>query len=239
MNLPTMAIWVAGILSIGFFCSTVGEEEDGKPPPQIKTSMKVYRAPPEDLSTKRLYVEFADSPRLSEAFRATLGSRGFNMATSAEESEVQIRFIGSVAIGLFATKPKMLPLAEAVEKSAIRPIGKDEAEVNNRSLVGVVAMDAAAKQLTPSFRSTLSATNLMEWIGDVTGLRGAFNKAITGDPRGFCMSEHCSKYQQNVVVGATGGASWLITLSALSEEILLDRLIKESLSRALKPLVSR
>lgn len=236
MNVRIVAICVAGLLSVGFLCNTVGAEEDGKPPPKIKTSMKVLREPPEDLASKRLYVEFADSPRLSNTFREILGRRGFTMATSAEDSDVQIRFIGYVAIGLFATTPKKLTLAEAIEKSAIAPAGKDEAEVNRSSLVDVVAMDAVAKQLTPSFRGTLSATNLMEWIGDVTGLRGAFNKAITGDPRGFCMSEHCSKYQQNVVVGASGGASWLITMTTLSEEIVLDRLIDESLNRALEPL---
>lgn len=237
MNVRIVAICVAGLLSVGFLCNTVGAEEDGKPPPKIKTSMKVLREPPEDLASKRLYVEFADSPRLSNTFREILGRRGFTMATSAEDSDVQIRFIGYAAIGLFATTPKKLSIAEAVEKSAITPAGKDEAEVNRSSLAGVVAMDAAAKQLMPSFRTTLSATNLMEWIGDVTGMRSAFNKAITGDPRGFCMSEHCSKYQQNVVVGATGGASWMITLSTLSEEIVLDRLIDDSLSRALEPLV--
>lgn len=239
MNSRIVAICVAGALSVSFLCSTVEAADASKLPPQIKTSMKVYRKPAEDLMSKRLYVEFADSPRLSNTFREILGRRGFSMATSAEDSDVQIRFIGYVAIGLFATTPKKLTLAEAVEKSAITPAGKDEAEVNRSSLVGVVAMDAAAKQLMPSFRTTLSATNLMEWIGDVTGLRGAFNKAIAGDPRGFCMSEHCSKYQQNVVVGATGGASWMITMSALSEEIVLDRLIDESLSQALEPLLSK
>lgn len=232
-----MALCALCVLSVVLFCNPAKAEETGKPPPEIKTSMKINREPPEDLASKRLYVEFANSPRLTTMFREKLGSRGFNMVASADDSDVKIRFNGAVAIGLFATKLKSLPLAEAVEKSAIQPAGKGEAEVGNNSLVGVVAMDAAAKQLTPSIRGTLTATNLMEWIGDVTGLRSAFNKAITGDPRGFCMSEHCNKYQQNVVVGATGGASWLITLSTLSEEIVLDRLIDESLERVLEPLL--
>lgn len=234
-----MALCALCVFSVGLLCNSAKAEEMGRPPPEIKTSMKINREPPEDLASKRLYVEFANSPRLTSMFREKLGSRGFNMATSADDSDVQIRFNGAVAIGLFATKLKSLPLAEAVEKITIQPAGKDEAEVGNSSLVGVVAMDAAAKQLTPSIRGTLTATNLMEWIGDVTGLRGAFNKAITGDPRGFCMSEHCNKYQQNVVVGATGGASWLITLSTLNEEIVLDRLIDESLERVLEPLLSK
>lgn len=234
-----MAICAICVLHVGLLCNAANAEETDKPAPQIKTSIKINREPPEDLESKRLYVEFSGSPRLSEMFREKLSSRGFKIATAKDDSDVQIRFNGAVAIGLFATKPKSLPLAEAVEKLAIQPTGKDDAEVGNSSLVGVVAMDAAAKQLAPSLRGTLTATNLMEWIGDFTGLRGAFNKAITGDPRGFCMSEHCNKYQQNVVVGATGGASWLITLSTLNEEIVLDRLIDESLERVLEPLLSK
>ncbi len=237
MNLRVVGIWMVGILSIGALCNAVGAEEGAKAPPQITTSVKIYREPPADLVSRKLYVEFADSPRLTAMFRETLANRGYNMAMSEEESDTKIRFIGYVGIGLFATKPKKSTLADVVEKSMFQPAGKDEAEVSRTSLTDVAVMDAAAKRLAPSFRGSLKATNLAEWIGDVTGLRGAFNTLIAGDPRGFCMHENCSKYQQRIVVGASGEASWLVTLSALSEEIVLDRMLEESLSTALEPLL--
>ncbi len=237
MNLLVLGIWMAGIVSFGLPCSTVGAEEGTKPPPQITTSVKISREPPADLASKRLYVEFADSPRLTGMFRETLANRGYNMAASEEESDAKIRFIGYVGVGLFATTPKKATLAEVVEKAMLQPAGKDEVEVNRTSLAGVAVMDAAAKRLTPSFRGSLNATNLAEWISDVTGMRGAFNTLIAGDPRGFCMHENCSKYQQRIVVGASGEVSWLVTLSVLSEEIVLDRLVEESLVRALEPLL--
>ena len=237
MNLRVAEIWMVGLLSIGFLCKTVVAEEEAKPSPQITTSVKVHREPPADLATRKLYVEFADSPRLTGMFRETLANRGYNMATSEEESDAKIRFIGYVAIGLFKTTPKKATLAEVVEKSMIQPAGKDEAEVSKTSLADVAVMDAAAKRIAPSLRSSLNATNLAEWIGDVTGLRGAFNKLIAGDPRGFCMHENCSKYQQRIVVASNGDGAWMVTLSVLSEEILLDRLVEESLARALEPLL--
>ncbi len=236
MNLRVLTVCMAGILSAGLACCPAGAEEGAKPPPKINVSSKVFREPPVDLASKRLYVEFDDSPKLSGMFRETLGKRGYIMATSAEESDVQIRFIGYAAVGLFKTKPSKMKFAEFIEKASIKPPGKEEAEVGNRSLVDVVAMDAAARHLAPSIRGTLSATNLGEWIGDVTGMRGAFNKAVTGDPRGFSMHENCSKYQQNVVVGATGSVSWMVTMTTLSEEIVLDRMVDESLERLLEPL---
>jgi len=239
MNLRVVGIWMVGLLSIGSLCNAVGAEEGAKPPPQITTTVKVYRDPPVDLASRKLYVEFADSPRLTGMFRETLASRGYNMAASEEDSDAKIRFIGYVGIGLFATTPKKATLAEVIEKSMFQPAGKDEAEVSRTSMADVAVMDAAAKRLAPSFRGGLNATNLAEWIGDVTGLRGAFNTLIAGDPRGFCMHENCSKYQQRIVVGASGEASWLVTLSALSEEIVLDRLVEESLVRALEPLQAK
>ena len=237
MSMQAAGILLAGILWIGMLCNTVAAEEGAKPSAQITTLVKVYREPPADLASKRLYVEFADSPRLTGAFRETLARRGYNMAASEDESEAKIRFIGYVAIGLFATTPKKATLGEVVEKSMLKPAGKDEAEVGNSSLAGVAGMDAAAKRLAPSIRANLNVTNLGEWIGDVTGLRGAFNKLVASDPRGFCLHENCSKYQQRIVVGASGEASWLVTLSVFSEEIVLDRMLEESLSRALEPLL--
>lgn len=237
MSLRIACSWIAGFLSIWALCNTVAAEEGTKLPTQITTSVKVYRELPADLASKRLYVEFADSPTLTRMFRETLGNRGYVMATSEEKSDAKIRFIGYVAIGLFATTPRKATFGEVIEKAMLQPPGKDEAEVGNSSLAGVVVMDAVAKRVAPSLRPNLNATNLGEWIGDVTGMRGAFNKLVAGDPRGFCVHENCSKYQQRIVVGASGEASWLVTLSVFSEEIVLDRMLEESLSRALEPLL--
>lgn len=234
---PALSLLLVSLI-VNISCGFAIAADDKEPsPPEIKKTVKIVREPTPDFASKRLYVEFVDSPKLSAVIRNVLRDRGFALADSVEDSDAQIRFRGVVAVGLFATKPNTMSLADAVEKSLVKPNSKENAEVGNSSLAEVVAIDTVAKNITPSIRNVVSATNILEWLGDVTGLRAGFNKALTGDPRGFCMSEHCNKYQQQVVVGAMGAVSWLVTMSTLSETIVLDRLIAESLESALAPLV--
>lgn len=226
------------IAALSLFLSFGNAMADDKqlPPPEIKKTFKIYREPDGDLVQKRLYVEFIGSPKLSAIFREELSARGFTLVSTADAADIQLRFQGTVAMGLFATKSKTVPLAEAFEKLTPVATGKEAAETSNRSLLGVATMDAVAKGLAPSLRTAFSATNLLEWLGDITGLHDGFNKVLTGDPRGFCMSEHCNKYQQQVLVGVSGGGTWLVTLSTLNEQVVLDQMIRDALVLALSPL---
>lgn len=206
---------------------------------EIQPTLKVYRSPSEDLRGKRLYVEFANSPLLTSFLRRTLIERGYQIVESAEGSEAQLRFQGTVSIGLFATNPTSAPLAEIIEKGSLKVPTKEDATVGNTSIVQIVAMNQAARPFGVSFRNSVTLTGIFDWIADVTGLRGSFNKALTGDPRGICVNKDCDKYRQTVGVGTTGSATWLATSLVLDEKVILDKLIERTLERALEPLPSK
>lgn len=204
---------------------------------EIQPTLKVYRSPSEDLRGKRLYVEFANSPLLTSFLRRTLIERGYRIVESAEGSEAQLRFQGTVSIGLFATKPATVQLAEIIEKGSLKVPTKEEATVGNTSVLDVVAMNQAARPFGVAFRNSVTLTGVLDWISDATGLRGAFNKALTGDPRGICIHKDCDKYQQTVSIMATGSSAWLATALVLNEKVILDKLIERALERALDPLL--
>lgn len=207
--------------------------------PDIQPTLKIFRAPSESLLGKKLYVEFAGSPLLTSFLRNTLIDRGFQIVESSEAAEAQLRFQGTVTIGLFATNPNSAPLAEIIEKGALKVPTKDDATVGNTSIVNVVAMNQMARPFGVSFRNSVTLTGVLDWISDVTGLRGSFNKALTGDPRGICMHRDCDKYRQTVGIGTTGSATWIATALAMDEKVVLDKLIERTLEKALEPLQSK
>ncbi|MCG3166217.1 MAG: hypothetical protein DPW12_13035 [Rhodocyclaceae bacterium] len=204
--------------------------------PEAQPTLKIYRQPSENLLGKRLYVEFKDSPVLTSFLRRTLGERGYQLAESAEASEAQLRFMGNVSIGLFATNPSSATLAEVIEKGALKINSKEDAAVGTTTVVDVAIMNQMARPFGTSFRNSMTLTGVLDWIAEASGLRGAFNKALTGDPRGICMHRDCDKYRQRVVISALGSATWLATYEILDEKIVLDRLIEQTLERALEPL---
>ena len=131
------------------------------------------------------------------------------------------------------------PLAEIIEKGTLKFPSKEDATVGNTSIVDVVAMNQMARPFGVSFRNSVTLTGVLDWISDVTGLRGSFNKALTGDPRGICMHRDCDKYRQTVGIGTTGSATWIATALAMDEKVVLDKLIERTLEKALEPLQSK
>lgn len=233
MRLMVVLIWM--LVFNPFLAAGIGRAAE----PDYQPTLKIYRGPSEGLLGKKLYVEFADSPLLTSFLRKTLLERGYQIVDSTETAEEQLRFQGTVSIGLFATKPATVQLAEIIEKGTLRVPTKEDATVGNTSLINVAAMNQMARPFGVAFRNNVTLTGVLDWISDVTGLRGSFNKALTGDPRGICMHKDCDKYRQTVGIGTTGSATWLATALATDEKVVLDKLIERTLERALDPLPSK
>ena len=233
MRLIVVLLWI--LVFNPFLAANIGRGAE----PDIQPTLKIFRAPSDSLLSKKLYVEFTDSPLLTSFIRKTLIERGYQIVDSTETAEAQLRFQGTVNIGLFATNPSSAALAEIIEKGAFNVPTKENATVGNTSIVDVAAMNQMARPFGAAFRNSVTLTGVLDWISDVTGLRGSFNKALTGDPRGICMHKDCDKYRQTVGIGATGSATWLATSLAMDEKVVLDKLIERTLERALDPLPSK
>ena len=82
---------------------------------------------------------------------------------------------------------------------------------------------------------------MAEVLGDATGVRGAFNKALTGDPRGICLSrcEHWNKVKQTAYAfvsftGPDARQDIRVMATATSETLAPEEVIDEALSRAVR-----
>ena len=234
MNIAFNRGYAAAALIMFACCGSALANDAGAP--EIKRELKVYTQPGTDLAKKRLFVEFIESPKLTALFRKAMIDRGYQLVDSADSSEAQLRFRGFASVGLFATKPATAPLAEIVEKARLEAPGKETAQVDNTTLADVAIRDVVGHSISTSFGQLVTGSSLVDWIGDATGVHGAFNQALTGDPRGFCMNKNCNKYQQKVMVAVTGYATWILSSSVLDEKIILDQLIEETLGKALEPL---
>ena len=88
-----------------------------------------------------------------------------------------------------------------------------------------------------AFTGSLSVTDMVRWIGQKTGVAGHFNEMITGDPRGFCWAESCSKFTSLVILSVNGsGGHWWIQEIAQDAKVVLDLVIADSIETAIKPL---
>jgi hypothetical protein len=83
----------------------------------------------------------------------------------------------------------------------------------------------------------LSVTDMVRWIGQKTGIAGRFNELLTGDPRGFCFGDACSKYTSTVVMNVTGDSGhWWVMEKAQDSKVVLDLVIADSVENTLQPL---
>ena len=81
---------------------------------------------------------------------------------------------------------------------------------------------------------------MAEVLGDATGMRGAFNQALTGDPRSICLSrcEDWTKVKQTAyafitLTTAEGRQEVRVLATANLEALAPEEVIDEALSRAM------
>lgn len=138
-----------------------------------------------------VWVEFRNSPLLSQAVADDLRARGFPIAASREEArstlslQVRVQLDGSVGrsyMDLGETFEKIAASDASVAEAIRRPAGAQQVDgLRDAALVqawyGVGLFDKF-------LRNYFSVAAL----SDVVGARAGFNRLIAGDPRGFCLT---------------------------------------------------
>lgn len=190
-----------------------------------------------------LFAEFDRSPTLTKALVAALQDKGLQVVTDKSAAKATLTIRGDVALqgGPVFYKGVKVTMGEATEKAltaaaANRTVSPAEAGQAATSL----ALEAAALQsaITPFWRG-LALSRMADSLGEATGIKGAFNTALTGDPRGICLSrcEDWKKVKQSAyafvtLTGTEGKQEIRVLASAFSETLAPEEVVAEALARA-------
>jgi len=155
---------------------------------------------------KKVFVEFTSSERLTAQLREGFAARGFEVVPTAREADVAVEFTAGFKFQLPRAREVVVDVGRMAEDSAAKTTDSlaDKAEKATRTTstdVGLIAQGLTGS-LTPTM---LLGVGLLDSLGALTGAKGAFNKLISGDERGWCLgtAEMCKnwkKYDQHVIV---------------------------------------
>ena len=155
---------------------------------------------------KKVFVEFTSSERLTAQLREGFTDRGFEVVPTVQDADIAVEFTAGFKFQLPGAREVVVDVGRMAEESAAKTTDSlaDKAEKATRTTstdVGLIAQGLTGS-LTPTM---LLGVGLLDSLGALTGAKGAFNKAITGDERGWCLgtAEMCrnwKKYDQHVIV---------------------------------------
>lgn len=201
-----------------------------------------------ELATGRdspIFAEFQGSPSLTQRLREALQAQGFELAMDAGSAKASLQFRGDIALigGPKFHKSIKSPIGKAAEKAL--KLATENSKVTAADVVqpaAGVALNAAAYTASlNNFTRGLAIGGMANALGEATGIKGWFNTAVAGDPRGFCLSrcEDWNKVNQTVYLWVTldsqaaGQKEVRILSKAFSETVAPDQVIVFGIDRAL------
>ncbi len=193
-----------------------------------------------------VYAEFQGSTALTQRLREALQARGFELAPDAASSKAALQFRGDIALagGPKFYKGVKAPIGEATEKAL--KLAQENGQVTTADVVqttaGVALNVAALNASLNNFTRGLAISGMANALGDATGLRGWFNTAVAGDPRGICLSkcEDWNKVNQTVYLWvnmdskAVGQKEVRVLSKAFSETVAPDQVIAYAVDKAIE-----
>ena len=223
------------------WCQT--EPASPKMPPgtvQVQANGKIELLP---AAHSPLYVEFDRSEVLSQALAAALRAKGFDITKDRAGAKATLVIRGDLVMqgGPVFYKVVKVPVGEATEKSlnaAADGRSTSPAEAAQAAVSLALESGVVRSAVSPFWRG-LALGRMAEVLGDATGVRGAFNKALTGDPRGICLSrcEDWNKVKQTVYAfvsftGPDGRQDIRVMATTISEALAPEEVIDMALTRA-------
>jgi hypothetical protein len=204
---------VAGLVQAQTETAVKPPEQKAAPSPQINvistgesTLLATGGTDGSKAPKKKVFVEFTSSERLTAQLREGFAVRGFEVVPTAQEADVAVEFTAGFKFQLPGAREVVVDVGRMAEESAAKTTDSlaDKAEKATRTTstdVGLIAQGLTGSLTT----GMLLGVGLLDSLGALTGAKGAFNKAITGDERGWCLgtAEMCKnwkKYDQHVIV---------------------------------------
>lgn len=191
-----------------------------------------------------IYVEFERSPTLSVRLAEALAARGFVVVPERSMAAATLVISGDIALfgGPDFAKGVKAPIGEVAEKSV--QLAQRNGDVSRADVVqGTlgVAINAAGLNVavTPFWRG-MYLGNMVSILAESSGIKGAFNRAVVGDPRGICLSRCAdwNKVNQTAYVwiafqaGGTKREIRVLT-KAFSESIVPEQVVDRALIDAI------
>ena len=193
-----------------------------------------------------IYAEFLGSPALTQRLREALQVQGFELAPDAGAAKASLQFRGDVVLmgGSKFHKGVKAPIGEATEKAL--KLAKESGQVTTAGVVqptaGVALNAAVLNASLNNFTRGLAISGIANALGEATGMRGLFNTAVAGDPRGICLSrcEDWNKVTQTVYLWVTldskvaGQKEVRILSRVVSETVAPDQVIAYGVDKAIE-----
>lgn len=191
-----------------------------------------------------IYVAFDRSDTLSRALAAAIQAKGFSVTQGQSAAKAQPVIRGDLVLqgGPVFYKGVKLPMGDATEKTvkaAAEGRSTTPAEAA-QAAVSLALESGAASSAVSSFWRGLALSRMADVLGDATGVRGAFNKALTGDPRGVCLSrcEDWKEVKQTAyafvtLTTADGRREVRVLITANQDVLTPEEVIDEALPRAM------
>lgn len=214
-------------LMLGLSAAVVSAEPAA---PELKRDMHLNVLPAAEVGGKRVFIEFDGSPKASQVLQEKLRRRGFNVVETAGDADARFKVGGAFAITGGGKEEVRGKLSELLESSVeATPSNSPDYRHQNIDLVQIAAGRA--------YTGFISVTDMVRWLGQKTGIAGRFNEMLTGDPRGFCWHESCSKFTSSAIVSVKGDSGhWWLQESAQDAKVVLDLVVADAIESALKPI---
>jgi hypothetical protein len=190
-----------------------------------------------------VFVEFDGSQVLTQALTAALQARGFEVIKDRAGARSTLVMRGDLVMqgGPVFYRGVKVSMGEAAEKSLKAAADGRSTSVAEgaQAAVSLALESGAVRSAINHFWRGLALGRMAEMLGDATGVRGAFNKASTGDPRGICLSrcEDWNKVKQTAYAfvsftGPDGRQDIRVLATATAETLAPEEIVDEALVRA-------
>jgi hypothetical protein len=156
-----------------------------------------------------VFVEFDRSPALTKNMATALQAQGLQTTEDRSAARATLSIRGDLVMmgGPVFYKGAKVAMGDATERTLAaaasnRTVTPGEAA---NTAVGLALDNAALKAATTPFWAGLAVSSMANVLGEATGIKGAFNTALTGDPRGICLSrcEDWKKVKQSAYAFVT------------------------------------
>lgn len=189
---------------------------------------------PDDMGS--LYIEFTSSPRLSAHLRDEFQRMGYRLATSKDEADLAVRMVAGFVFQKPRAKQMQIDFGKILEESKIDVVA-NKAEESTRTV------GTELGPLVQGIQGNLGAgmvmgAGIVDSILSLSGVRGWFNKLVSGDERGLCLgtAEMCKdwkKYDQEMRIATfierKSGGRFVIRSTAKAKD---EKLVPEALFKA-------
>lgn len=176
-----------------------------------------------------------ENPVMASIVRDALMVKGARVVTGQDAADMTVAIMGGYALGKGGTEHVQGNLREI-------PLHRDgqtpEESLKYDSPLGRQMV------LEGLITRSLSITELLTYLGQRSGLAGAFNKALTGNPDGICLFGCDDRTRTAAVLRVSVKTtdrteSWIVHVEGRSEAIVLGQVLDAGLDAALKPFVAQ